>query len=67
MTFTHVWFWRPRWGGAEKNRKGMRCRVLVRGAKNTIMVEMEDGEIVVTSRNAVRKMRSEYASRTLPA
>lgn len=38
----------------ERSRKGMKCRVLVRGGKNSIMVEMEDGEWVVCSRNAVR-------------
>jgi hypothetical protein len=41
----------------ERNRKGMRCRVLVRGGKNSILVEMEDGELVVASRNAVRRIK----------
>lgn len=40
----------------ERSRKGLRCRVLVRGGKNSILVEMEDGEWVVCSRNAVRKI-----------
>lgn len=53
--FDHVWYWKPRWGGAEKNRKNMRCRVLVRGGKNSVLVEMEDGEWIVTCRYAVRK------------
>lgn len=37
----------------------MRCWVLVRGGRNSVMVRMEDGEIVVTSRNAVRKIREQ--------
>lgn len=52
----HVWFWRSRMG--EKNRKGLRCRVLVRGKRNSILVELEDGEKVVTSRYAVRKAKA---------
>ncbi len=59
--FDHVWYWRPRWNGMEKNRKGMRCRVLKRGGKNTVMVEMEDGELVFTCRYAVRKVRADVA------
>lgn len=50
--FDQVWFWRSRMG--ERDRKGMRCRVLVRGARNSILVELEDGEKVITSRYAVR-------------
>ena len=53
--FTHVWYWRPRLSG-EKNRKGMRCRVLLQSKKNSCLVEMEDGEKVVASRYAVRKV-----------
>lgn len=50
---SHVWYWKPRMG--EKSRKGMLCRVLVRGGKNSILVEMEDGEWVVCCRYAVRR------------
>lgn len=50
---THVWYWRKRLG----ERKGQRCRVLVRGKKNSILVEFEDGHRVVTSRYAVRKIK----------
>ena len=39
-------------------RKGQRCRVLVRGAKNSVLVEFEDGFTVVTSRYAVRRARA---------
>ena len=53
MKFDHVWYWRPRMG--ERSRKGLRCRVLVRGGRNSVLVELEDGEKVVTSRWAVRR------------
>jgi hypothetical protein len=54
---THVWFWKPTPMGG-KNRKGMLCRVLIRAPKrNSILVELEDGELVVTSRYAVRRIR----------
>ena len=51
--FDHVWYWRQRL----PNRKGQRCRVLVRGRMNSILVEFEDGQQVVTSRHAVRRIR----------
>lgn len=51
MTFDHVWFWKSRL----PERKGQRCRVLVRGGRNSIAVEFADGERVITSRWAVRK------------
>lgn len=51
--FDYVWFWHSRMG--ERQRKGLRCRVLIRGARNSILVELEDGEKVVTSRYAVRR------------
>ena len=47
-----VWHWRRRL----PDRKGSRCRVLARGAKNSILVEFAaDGYRVVTSRHAVRE------------
>jgi hypothetical protein len=49
--FTHVWFWKSRL----PERKGQRCKVIARGRMNSILVEFEDGFIVVTSRYAVRK------------
>jgi len=45
-----VWFWRSRL----PERKGQRCRVLARGNMNSVLVEFEDGQRVVTSRHAVR-------------
>lgn len=48
--FDHVWYWKEKMPG----RKGQRCRVWARGAKNTIGVEFEDGTKCTTSRYAVR-------------
>lgn len=42
----------------ERSRKGMACRVLARGGKNSILVEMEDGEYVVCCRYAVREIKT---------
>ena len=63
--FPCVWFWHPRMG--EKNRKGLRCRVLVHGGRNSVLVELEDGEKVVTSRYAVRQMPQHYTKNTVSA
>jgi hypothetical protein len=50
-TYDHVWYWRARL----PERKGQRCRVLVRSLRmNSVAVEFEDGLRVVTSRHAVR-------------
>jgi hypothetical protein len=51
--FDHVWWWRSKL----PERKGRRCRVLVRGGMNSVTVEFEDGFKVVTSRFAVRKAK----------
>ena len=49
--FDHVWYWRTRL----PERKGQRCRVLVRAPRmNSIAIEFEDGHRVCTSRYAVR-------------
>lgn len=51
-TFDHEWFWKTKL----PERKGQRCRVLVRAKRmNSILVEFQDGFKVVTSRYAVRK------------
>jgi hypothetical protein len=39
-------------GGA---RKGQACRVLVRGGRNSCLIEFPDGYQAVTSRNALRR------------
>jgi hypothetical protein len=38
-------------------RKGEICSVLVRGAKNSCLVRFMDGFKMVTSRNAIRKVK----------
>ncbi len=38
-------------------RKGQVCRVLVRGKRNSCLIEFPDGYQAVTSRNALRKAR----------
>ena len=53
MKFDYVWYWRKRL----PHRKGQACRVLIRGKMNSILIEFEDGECVVTSRYAVRKKK----------
>ena len=44
------------WGNNAKRAtlKGRNCRIVARGTMNSILVEFEDGERVVTSRYAVR-------------
>ena len=37
------------------NRKGQRCRIMIRATMNSCLLEFEDGYKVVTSRNAIRK------------
>jgi len=53
----YIWAWGP--GKVERlpGRKGQRCRVLVRGSRNSCLIEFEDGFRVVTSRNGLRKAR----------
>lgn len=51
MTWPYVWYWRRRL----PDRKGLPCRILQRGRMNSILVEFEDGRLVITSRYAVRK------------
>lgn len=53
--FDHVWYWHAQ-PMRPINRKGQRCRVLVSGAKNSVLVEFPDGFKVVTSRYAVRRI-----------
>lgn len=50
--YDHIWFWKTKL----PERKGQRCRVLVHGKMNSVLVEFEDGFTVVTSRYAVRKI-----------
>jgi hypothetical protein len=50
-SFDYAWRVRTRF----PERFGSLCRVLVRGALNSCLVEFEDGFRVVTSRNYVRR------------
>lgn len=55
VKFDMIWFWKyqgPPWRIVD--RKGQACRVVVRGTKNSVLVEFPDGYRVVTSRYAVR-------------
>lgn len=60
MTLTHVWRWRTRLA----ERHGQACRVVARGRLNSALVAFADGELVVTSRWAVRRIATgEQAAR----
>lgn len=45
----YIYFWN------RCGRKGQRCRVTARGKMNSCRVEFEDGFVMITSRNALRK------------
>ena len=45
-----------RWNRCGK--KGQRCRVTARGTLNSCRVEFEDGFVMITSRNALRRERT---------
>ncbi len=56
MIYDHRWYWRARL----PERNGPRCRIVARGAKNSVLVEFEaDGYRVVTSRYAVRQIKED--------
>ena len=61
--FGCLWHWRTRL----PDRKGQRCRVLVRGGMNSVLVEFTNGQKVVTSRYAIRKLPNDYHQRWEPA
>jgi len=48
------------WGNNPKRAmmKGRRCRVLRRGSLNSCMVEFEDGQAEIISRNALQKVET---------
>lgn len=59
--FPYVYRWAkylgmPVLGGA---RKGQLCKVLVRGRRNSCLIEFPDGYQAVTSRNALLKVRGQ--------
>jgi hypothetical protein len=53
--FIYEWSWGPGKIGRMPGRKGQRCRVLVRGSRNSCLIEFEDGAQFVTSRNGLRR------------
>jgi hypothetical protein len=65
--FPYVWTWRQRsveypgvkvkapWFGGSIDRTGQACRVLVRGSRNSALIEFDDGYQVVTSRGGLRR------------
>lgn len=58
MDYPLIWFWKPQpWPWRVVNRKGQRCRIVAVGAKNSALIEFEDGYKVITSRYAARKSR----------
>lgn len=57
VTYDHVWWWLPGGPWDRPDYKGRRCRVLARGKRNSILVELDDGHRVVTSRWAVRRAK----------
>jgi hypothetical protein len=63
--YRYAWRWKTMpdpWGPPGQrvvhplaHRAGDRCRVLARGRLNSILVEFQDGQRVITSRYAVRR------------
>ena len=54
-------WYRYMWGNNPKRKtlKGRKCRVVARGKMNSCMVEFENGQREVISRNALRKEKDE--------
>ncbi len=57
MKWTHTYFWKR----YRPELKGMRCRIVKTGRMNSIEVELENGEHIITSRYAVRKIKAQEA------
>lgn len=62
MEWPYVWAWSRR--PMDRDRKGMRCRVLARGTMNSAAVEFEDGVCHVVSRNGLRRARASTGKET---
>ncbi len=54
--FPYLWFWKRSFM-RPIDRKGQACRVLVRGGRNSALVEFEDGFRIIASRNGLRRRR----------
>ena len=67
--FPYRWTWRRRtleypgvrttvpWFGDGIDRTGRPCRILVRGSRNSALIEFDDGYQVITSRAGLRRRR----------
>lgn len=51
--YTYAWGNNPR----RALFKGMRCKLLASGKRNTVLIEFENGEKMTTSRRALRKVK----------
>ena len=51
MTFPYLYRWN------RCGRKGMPCQVTARGTMNSCRVVFEDGFVMITSRNAIKKRK----------
>ena len=54
-----IYYWRVHTRLPE--RFGQKCAVLIRGGMNSCLVEFEDGYMVLTSRNYVRRIEGRQA------
>ena len=50
-TWPYTYFWH------RCDRKGQLCKVTARGKMNSIRVEFEDGFVMITSGNSIRKVK----------
>jgi hypothetical protein len=65
--YDHIWYWTEKARPALGNRKDKRCRVLARGALNSVCVEFEeDGLRVITSRYAARRAKLRHKGDSSP-
>lgn len=61
---SYIYAWGPRWKNykglqRQLDRKGDTCELLVRGKKmNSCLIQFQDGERHIVSRNALRKVVS---------
>jgi hypothetical protein len=54
--YPYYFAWKNNPRRAELYRR--RCLVLARGTMNSILIRFESGETIVTSRNAIRKVKT---------
>lgn len=55
MKYIYIWGNNP----IRKKYKNQICEVLAYGNKNSIMIKFENGDIIITSRFAIRKLTDE--------